>query len=78
MFIILGIIVDLSVFSDSLNIDYIDIIKNILKEMKGKFIYDKHGISNIFDVVLTDPEISQNEIYFKFTREMKEVFVSQI
>jgi len=46
--------------------------------LKGKFTYDKKGLNNIFEVVLTDPEIIENEIYTKYVNEMKDTFVSQI
>ncbi len=68
----------MSVFSDCLNIDFIDIVKSIFKQLKGKFTYDKKGLNNIFEVVLTDPEIIENEIYTKYVNEMKDTFVSQI
>jgi hypothetical protein len=53
-------------------------VKSIFKQLKGKFTYDKKGLNNIFEVVLTDPEIIENEIYTKYVNEMKDTFVSQI
>jgi len=70
--------VDSSIFSDCLNIEFIDILKRIFKELKGYFAYDKNGISAIFDIILTDQEILENEVYLKCVNEMKEVFVAQV
>ena len=69
---------DSSIFSDCLNIEFIDILKRIFKELKGYFPYDKNGISAIFDIILTDQEILENEVYVNSVNEMKEVFVAQV
>lgn len=75
---IIGKIIDLSIFSDCLNIEFIDILKRILKELKGLFTYDKKGISSIFDVLLSDQEIIEDEFFVKYVNEMKEVFIAQV
>jgi len=62
-----------------LNIEFIDILKRILRELKGGlFTYDRKGINSIFDVLLSDQEIIDNQDFTKYVKEMKEVFIAQI
>ena len=68
----------MSIFSDCLNIEFIDILNRIIKELKGKFTYDHKGVKTIFDIILTDLEILENELYLRYTEEMREVFINQI
>lgn len=77
-FKILGFIVEINIFSDCLNVEFIDILKKVLKEIKGKFTYDVFGLSSIFDILLTDKEIRDNQMYSGYVIKMKEVFMSQI
>lgn len=73
-----GIIEKLSIYSDSLNTEFIEIINSVIKNLGGKFKYDKEGIKGIFDILLNDIEINTEELYLKHILEMKEVFMEKI
>lgn len=73
-----GIIEKLSIFSDCLNTEFIEILNNNMKNLAGKFPYDKKGLLKIFDSLLSDEEIASNELYNKQVLEMREIFLEQI
>ena len=49
-----------------------------MRNLEGKFKYDKEGIKSIFDIILTDNQINSEELYLKQTLEMKAVFMEKI
>lgn len=73
-----GVIVDLSIFSDCLNTDFIEILNMRLKSLKEMFNYNQLGIKSIFDILLCDKEISENENYKKYVEEMSVIFPDQV
>lgn len=53
-------------------------MNSILKEIGGKFKYDKKGIEGIFNILISDIQINTDDVYLKQVNEMKEVFIEKI
>ena len=74
-----GKIQESTVYSDCLNIEFIDNLNKTLKELKGKFAYNPNGVKRLLEVVKElDEEICESETYSKYVDEMIEVFVKQV
>jgi lipoate-protein ligase A len=72
-----GVIQELTVYSDSLNTDFIDKLIIQLKSLGEKYTYDTKGLGQLFEDIKKDKEFSSDE-YKKYIDSMKEEFAKQI
>jgi lipoate-protein ligase A len=73
LFVERGIIMHANVYSDSLHIEFIDLLNSVFSECRNKYRYDGKGVMELIDSVVTD-----NESYNKFLNDMKVELIKQI
>jgi lipoate---protein ligase len=74
-----GIIKESTIFSDCLNTDFIEKINQHLRNLEGKFNYNKEGLVKLFDTILEmDPEMKNNLEFKNYIDDMKSILVNYI
>jgi len=68
-----GIIMESKIYSDTLYMEMIDFININLTQCRGIYRYDCDGVGK-----LIDSNLSENEVYNKFLKDMKDVLIKQI
>lgn len=74
-----GIIKESTIFSDCLNTDFIEKINEQLRNVEGKFNYNKEGLIQLFDTLMeSDPEIKSSLEFRSYIEDMKKSLVDQV
>jgi lipoate-protein ligase A len=74
-----GIIQESTIFSDCLNTEFIEKVNMILKNLEGKFSYDKEGISDLFhSLTQGESEFEVNPEFKKFIEDIKRELVKYV
>ena len=74
-----GVIVDSTVFSDCLVIEFIDLLNTMLHNLRGKFSYDEKGLRSLLDEILSQvKEIRENEDYKRYIADMKTELIHHV
>jgi lipoate-protein ligase A len=72
-----GIIEEAVLYSDTLLMNFVEVVNEDLKKMKGQYSYDKKGVFNLLEG-LKSSFMSENIEYKKYIQDMQEQLISQI